>query len=230
MIKTYGSRSVFGVGALAVAGMLATPADAEAQSREGRWQFFVPITFNSGISLEGEGGSSLDLNDDVGWGFGFGYHLNDQFMIGFEGTWMSANYEARIPVDEDGDGTEDGLERIGGRLDAGSFLGVGQFNLLQGRRFTPFVQGKLGWSYSDSNIASAPPQGVCWWDPWRGYICDVWQPTYSTWSFTYGVGAGIRAQLAPRFFLEGSYNGVWVDYDQETPRLDGFRLSIGWTN
>ena len=230
MIKTPGLRSVLGVGALTVAGVLASPADADAQSREGRWQFYVPITFTSGIGLEGDGGSSLEVNDDVGWGFGFGYNINERFMLGFETTWLSANYDAVVPVDEDGDQEDDGFATIGGKLDAASFLGVGQFNLLEGTRFTPFIQGRLGFTYTDSNLASAPPQGVCWWDPWWGYICDVWQPTYSDWSFAFGGAIGLRAQLAPRFFLEGSYNASWVDYDQATPRLDGFRLGIGWTN
>jgi opacity protein-like surface antigen len=215
-----------------LAGGLAAPTALESQTvrREGHWQFHIPITFTSGTTLTGDGGSSLELNDDVGWGFGFGYHLNERFMLGFEATWLSANYEAQIPVDEDGDESPDGTLTAAGQLDAGSFMGVGQFNLLEGGRFTPFVQGRLGWNYSDSNIPSAPVQGACWWDPWWGYVCDTWQPTYSAWSFSYGAGAGLRAQLAPRFFLEGSYQISWVDFDRDTPSMDGFRLSIGWTN
>jgi hypothetical protein len=232
MRKNSGRKALLGTCAFIVAGSLTVPVALEGQtfSREGRWQFYVPINFVSGERLEGAGESFIDMSDDVGWGFGFGYHINERFMVGFETTWLSANYDAAIEVDDTGDENPDGIVTVGGKLDAATFQAVGQFNLLQGTRFTPFLQGKIGTTYTDSNIATAPPQGVCWWDPWWGYICDVWQPTYSTWSFSYGGAAGLRVQLAPRFFVEGSYSALWVDYDNETPMLDGFRLGFGWTN
>jgi opacity protein-like surface antigen len=168
------------------------------------------------------------MNDDVGWGFGFGYHVNDRFMVGFESTWIEAHYDATIAIDLDGDGTPGPSANLGGRLDAGSFLSVGPFNVLPEGRFTPFVQGKLGWTYTDSNIPAGPAEGVCWWDPWWGYVCDAWQPTFSSWSFSYGGGVGLRAQVGPQFFIEGSYNLLWIDLDQGNPSFDGFRLNFGW--
>lgn len=167
------------------------------------------------------------MSDDVGWGFTFGYHVNERFMLGFESTWLSANYDANIEVDLGGDMTPDRILTVGGRLDAGSFSGVGQFNVLEGR-ITPFVQGKIGTTFTDSNIPSAPAEGVCWWDPWWGYICDVWQPTFSDWSFSYGGAIGLRAALGQTFFLEGSYNITWVDMPGDTPAFDGIRLNVGW--
>jgi opacity protein-like surface antigen len=220
------------VAGMALVGFGGTANEAEGQDirRMGKWQFNIPITFTSGSRFEGERDTYLDVNDDVGWGFGFGYHFDQNFFLGFETTWLSANYEAQIEFDDDDDQNPDGTTRVNGRLDAASFLMVGQYNVLDRSRFTPFVQGKLGWSYSDSNIPNAPPQGGCWWDPWWGYICNTWQPTYSSWDFTYGGSVGLRAQLAPSFFLEGSYNFMWVNYDFATPRQDGFRLNIGWIN
>ncbi len=215
-----------------VATMATTAAEAEGQDmrRMGKWQLSIPLTFTSGGRIDGENNTFLDVNDDVGWGFGFGYHFDQRFFLGFETTWLSAHYEAAIEFDENDDENPDGITRVGGKLDAASFLASGQFNLLERSRFTPFVQGKLGWTYVDSNIATAPPQGGCWWDPWWGYICDVWQPTFSTWAFSYGGGIGLRAQLSNTFFLEGSYNALWINYDRSTPRNDGFRLNIGWIN
>jgi hypothetical protein len=220
------------VGAVSVGGLITGPLDAECQfipPREGQWQFSIPINFVGGEQIEGEGGSALDMNDDVGWGFAFGYHVNNRFMVGFESTWLTANYDATIAIDQGGDGTSDGLTTLGGTLEAGSFMAVGQFNVIETGRFSPFIQGKLGTTYADSNIPSAPAEGVCWWDPWWGYVCDVWQPTFSSWSFAYGGALGLRAQLGPQFFLEGSYNLLWVDLDQGNPSFDGFRLNIGWS-
>ena len=82
----------------------------------------------------------------------------------------------------------------------------------------------------DSNIPSGPATGTCWWDPWWGYVCNTWQPTYEDTAFAYGAAAGLRAELgAGKFFLEGSYNMLWVDFDKAgTQDFDGVRLNIGW--
>jgi opacity protein-like surface antigen len=225
-------RAVAVLGGLVLAGVVGTAAEAEGQAvrRMGKWQFNVPLSFTNGGRIDGEGGTFLEVSDDVGFGFGFGYHFNQRFMLGFESNWVRASYTAAIEFDDNDDEDPDGITRIGGKLDAATFAAVGQFNVLERSRFTPFVQGRLRWTYTDSNIPSAPPQGGCWWDPWWGYICDTWQPTFSSWEFSYGGGIGLRAQLSPTFFLEGSYNALWVNYDQSTPRSDGFRLNIGFMN
>ena len=209
--------------------MGASAANADAQTRrEGKWQFNIPITFTFSQTLDGEGGSSLDLNNDVGWGFGFGYHLTENFFLGGEVTWLGANYDATIPYDDDGDGVSDGTSTIGGTLNASSFQAVGQYNFLENKLFTPFVRANLGFTYTDSNIASGPPQGSCWWHPWWGYICGTWVPTYDRTSFSFGGGVGVRADVSRSFFLEASFNGLWIDFANATPVFDGIRLNIGW--
>jgi hypothetical protein len=210
--------------------LIAPPAAAQGTAdRAGHWQFSIPINFVAGTEIDGKGGSTVDVQDDVGWGVAFGYHLDNRFLLGFEVTWLRASYDATIEVDENGDGTPDGSETIGGSLDASSFQLVGQYNVLERSRITPFVRASLGSSYTDSNIPSAPPQGTCWWDPWLGYICGAWQPTYDRLSFSYGLGAGIRADLGRRFFLEGAFNGSWISLPDDTPFLTGARLNVGWT-
>ena len=81
---------------------------------------------------------------------------------------------------------------------------------------------------ADSNIASGPPVGSCWWHPWWGYICNSWIPTYDRTSFSFGGGIGVRADVSRSFFLELSYNGLWVDFADSTPGFDGIRLNVGW--
>jgi opacity protein-like surface antigen len=209
--------------------MGASAADADAQTRrEGKWQFNIPITFTFNQTIDGDGGSKIEMNNDVGWGFGFGYHLNEKFMLGFEATWLRAGYEATIPYDDDGDQNPDGTSKIGGNMDATNLQAVGQFNILEGNLFTPFIRANLGTTYTDSNIASGPPQGSCWWHPWWGYICGSWVPTYDRWSFSFGGAAGIRADVSRSFFLEASFNGLWINFDNSTPVFDGIRLNIGW--
>ncbi len=216
-----------GLTAITWAALTAAPADAQTR-RDGKWQFSIPITFTFSQSIDGQGGSSIDLNNDVGWGFNFGYHLNERFLLGFEATWLRASYDATVVVDDDGDMIGDGTTNIGGTLDATSLQAVGQFNILEGTLFTPFVRANLGMTYTDSNIASGPPQGSCWWDPWWGYICGTWRPTYDRTSFSFGGAAGVRADVSRSFFLELSFNGLWVDFADATPFFDGIRLNIGW--
>lgn len=208
-------------------GSHAATADAQT-SRAEKWQFDIPITFTFSQTLEGEGGSSIDLNNDIGFGFGFGYFLSEKFFVGGEITWLRAGYEATIPFDEDGNENPDGTAKVGGTLDASSIQAVGQYYFLENSVITPFVRGNLGFTYTDSNIASGPPQGTCWWDPWWGYVCGSWVPTYDRTSFSFGGGVGVRADVSRNFFLEASFNGLWIDFSNETPLFDGIRLNIGW--
>jgi opacity protein-like surface antigen len=202
-------------------------AAAPDSQRAQRWQFSFPITFTFGANYD-EQGTSVDIADDVGWGLGFGYHINEKFFVGVDFTWLDANYDAIIARDFDGDGTQDDSIEIGGTLDATNMQFVGQYNFMA-RRFTPFIRGSFGWTWVDSNIPSGQGESVCWWDPWYGYICDTWQPTYDDTAFSYGVGAGVRFDINDRAFLEGSYNILWVDFGKaDYQSFDGTRINFGW--
>ena len=212
-----------------LASAVTNAAAANESEREGHWQFSVPITFTSGSSYDSQEGTSINVSDDLGWGFSFGYNLNKHLMFGTDFTWLSANYNAHIATDNNGDQIPDTTVDLAGTLDASNLQFFAQYNIMSGH-ITPFIRGSLGWAWIDSNIPSGPATGTCWWDPWYGYICNTWQPTFSDSSFAYGVGAGVRAELGPRFFLEASYNILWIDFDKAgTQDFDGVRLNMGWT-
>lgn len=226
---TNGRRSMTILLALGTAwGVILGVPPATAQSeREMRWQFSLPVTFTSGASYDSTG-TSVDVNDDLGWGFGFGYHLNSRFMVGTEFTWLAANYKASIATDFDDDQIADDSIDVSGTLDAANLQFVGQYNVLEGR-VTPFVRGNFGWTWVDSNIPSGPATGTCWWDPWWGYVCDTWQPTFEDTSFAYGAAVGVRGELTERLFVEGSYNVLWIDFNRAgSQSFDGARVNIGW--
>jgi opacity protein-like surface antigen len=206
-----------------------TPRSAAADSERGqKWQFTFPITFTSGVSVDGEDGTSFDMNDDVGWGLGFGYNLNENFVVGADFTWLSANYDVTIATDNDSDQIPDATASLSGTLDAGTLNFYGQYNILK-KSITPFVRAGFGWTWVDSNIPAGSPVGTCWWDPWYGYICGSWQPTYGATNFSYGAAAGVRADIKDKFMVELSYNMLWIDFDKsDTTSFDGVRLNIGW--
>jgi hypothetical protein len=210
-----------------VSGIL--PAIAADSNREETWQFYIPITYVSSESFNGQSGTFVDLNDDISFGFAVGYNFNERWFLGGEITWMNMSYNAEVAIDDEGDGIPDELVRVSGTSDSNSLQVSGQYNFLE-KSFTPFVRASLGSTYTDSNIATGPPQGVCWWHPWWGYICDVWQPTYDKFTFSYGAGIGLRGDLTDTFFLEGSYNQLWVDTDNaDTLEFSGIRVNVGWT-
>ncbi|HXV74987.1 MAG TPA: outer membrane beta-barrel protein [Candidatus Polarisedimenticolaceae bacterium] len=204
-----------------------SPALAADSERAERWQFQIPITFTSSETFDGEADSFLEVSDDVGWGFGFGYHANERLYVGFDLTFIQASYDASVEFDLDNDMVSDGTVTLGGTLDASAAQFAGQYNFLD-NTITPFVRGNFGWTYIDSNIPSGPTEGVCWWDPWWGYVCDTWQPTYDDTSFSYGLGVGVRADVSQSFFLDLSYNQFWIDLSESTPSFNGVRLNFGW--
>jgi len=216
------------VGTVLGLGLLAPWTAAADSQRAMRWQFSVPLTFTSGGTWDSEDGTKVSMNDDLGWGFAFGNNLNEHVYLGADFTWLSANYDARIATDNNNDQRPDTTVDVAGTLDAGTLAFVGQYNFLA-KNITPFLRGSFGWTWVDSNIPAGPAQGACWWDPWWGYICDTWQPTFGDTAFSYGAAAGLHAQLAPTFFVEASYNILWLDLDKSSPDFDGFRLNVGWT-
>src|SRR5262249_38657361 len=129
---------------------LSAPSVGAADSdRAMKWQMTVPITFTSGATIDGEQGTSFDVSDDIGWGFGFGYNLNPHLMFGVDFTWISANYNVTLAKDDPpANGIPDGTTTVSGTLDAGNLQLVAQYNIMKGR-FTPFVRGSLGWTWID---------------------------------------------------------------------------------
>jgi opacity protein-like surface antigen len=205
-----------------------SPAVAADSDRGEKWQFYIPITYIGSETIGGENGTSVDLNSDFSWGFAFGYNFNERFHLGFEITWIDMNYDVTVAQDLNMDGNVDSSFTAGGVLDASTIGMTGQFNFMD-TTVTPFIRAGLGSTYVDSNIPSGSSSTACWWDPWYGYICGTWQDTFSDNFFSYSGAVGVRADMSDTFFLELSYNSMWIDTDRgETPNFTGVRMNIGW--
>ena len=196
--------------------------NAKQTRRDGKWESGFKLLSSSSTDIDGELGSSIDFDSDIGWGFSLGYNLNPHILINYEFTSITPKYEATLVDGDSGDSYS-----LKNKMD----LYNSQFNVVYNfstEQFTPFVQAGLGWSYLDSNVADGPPGAVCWWDPWWGYICDGYQSTYDDTRFSYNVAAGVRYELDNSVFFRASYQQNWTDLSNSNDlSLGVFHIEIG---
>jgi hypothetical protein len=204
---------------LAVAGLAQAQSYTPETMRAQHWEFAVQTRYAWSNTYNTEGGSSIEVDDDLGWGFGMGYNLSQQFNLGFAFSWRSTPYTAKIvPV-------SDPLPRYYNNwLDTSTAAVTGDFNLLKGR-ITPYVSGSVGWLGINSNIAAGTDVG-CYWDPWYGYLCVPYTSTYGADCATWGLGIGLRAEITPTMFMRAGWDHNWNDLDT-VDGVDLMRIDIG---
>ena len=203
--------------------LLSVSCDAFANYtiRDGKWESTFQLLSSQSTSVAGENDTGVSLDSDIGWGFTLGYNVNANLLLNFEFSSLTPDYEATLTDDK------------GKQFTINHKMNVtqSQFNAVyhfMTEQFTPFVQAGVGWSYLDSNIAKGPPNSICWWDPWWGYVCESYQNTFSESRFSYNVAAGVRYELDNSMFFRASYQQSWVDLSSsEDLSLGSFHLEVG---
>ncbi len=216
--------------AMATVWLAADVSEALAVGRDSAraesWEFTLPVRFVTGETIDFEHGTSIKTQDDIGWGFGLGYNMTDHINMDLEFAWSSVNYDLKLASAE----VPPRAELTGsGIMD----VTTTQFNFtyyFQPKSITAYVSAGFGWNWFDSNIPSGPATGGCWWDPWYGYICGTYQNTYSTTTFTYGLGAGVRIEPKDNLFIRLGLNDNWQDFGSHSGTKDilTYRLEMGW--
>src|SRR5688572_14433140 len=216
-------KSSFFVAFLAAASFVPA-ASAQSADRAGSWESRFGILWLNSSSWDFNGGTTADIDSDVSWLLGAGYHLSDQLELGGSLSFGQTDYTANIVGDELGE-----IFDVRGEYESTTLFFDATWNFMPGQ-FSPFVSAGLGWSWVDTNIADEPPETGCWWDPWWGYVCTTFQDTKTIDGFAYGLGAGARFDFSDTLALRGSYRIMWVDVENAsgTPDMDGFELSLGW--
>lgn len=224
MVKTK-NRHIFNTICLAglTLALLVGSTPADAQSREGRWEFTIGTFYQSSTTLDFEGGSTADIDSDFGFVATTGYHFSEQLEAVFGFQYAGIGYNADV-VQDDG-----GITGIKGTYDTWTFSANIVFNLIDGP-VTPYVGAGIGWSWIDSNIPSGLPSTGCWWDPFWGYVCYSSYPTHSTSEFTYQATLGLRYEFNDMTFMRLGYTSQWMDIGNSngTPRFDVVGLEVGW--
>lgn len=209
-----------------VIGLLAitysTNLDAKNIKRGDKWEGSFKILDSESTEIDGQGGSNINLKGDFGWGFTVGYHLNSHILINYDFSSTSPSYKATY-VSDNGRPTT-----VNEKMDLYESQFNVVYNILQ-TPFTPYIQAGAGWSYIDSNVASNPPVGGCWYDPWWGGLrCDSFQDTYDDTRFSYNVAVGLRYDLPNSAFLRLSYRESWIDLSNSNDVNTGsYHFEIG---
>ncbi len=204
--------------------VLAGATAADAQDREGRWEFSLGTFYQLGTGVETEDGSTIDTDDEFGLTLGGAYNFTDRMATTFAFQWADVGYNA--------EGIDDGGAPFGisGSYDSFALSANLVFNLTDGP-FVPYVGAGIGWTWIDSNIPSGLPETGCWWDPWWGYVCYTSYPTGTTDAFSYQALLGLRYEFDNDMtYLRLGYTSQWMDFSNAsgTPRFDVIVLDIGW--
>lgn len=187
------------------------------------WEVTLLTQYQTGTDLEGEQGSTIDIDSSVGWGLGFGWNLTEKWNFSYRFSLNKPDYSATI-VPED---PEDPAQTIDYKMSKSSHQFNVTYNFLRGP-VTPYIQAGVGWTKLDSNIISRPPTTGCWWDPWWGYVCATTWETYKTSEFTYNAGLGLRWDINPLIFLRGTYNRQFIKVDSGNLDFDTVTLEGGF--
>ena len=184
---------------------LISEVSANQTKRAGKWEASLGALYNTESTTYADFGSNLNIEDDFGWGLSVGYNVNPHLLLNFEWQLMKPTYTATVVAEDQSNSV-----KTNRKMD----LYNSQFNAIYNfstDNFTPFIQAGVGWSYIDSKIANGKPEGLCWYDPWWGYICNQYQPTYHDTRFTYNVAAGFRYELENYAFIKVSYQQLFID-------------------
>jgi opacity protein-like surface antigen len=200
-------RSLLATGLIIVASVFGISSQVQASQAQ-TFDITIQVPYMLSEELEFEGGASADLDSDFGFGLGLSFNYTDRFTVVTSVLWNGTDYNATRILD---DGNNTPVD-ISSRLDTYRFNVGGEY-YLSDNVLSPFVAAGIGWSWIDSNVASGPPETVCYWDPWLGYICTTVRPTYTENTFTYNAGAGLRYDLNGNNFLKLGYYQTWSDFD-----------------
>ncbi len=211
---------------LAIAGLpallLAATAmsTANAQDRAQTWDFEAGMQWSDALKLDGEMGTGLDIDDDIGFTLGGAYNFTNRLALGFGIGWLSPDYKATYRPENSVQ-----LSTLRAQMDTFTLSAKGTFYLLEGP-ITPYAEVGFGWTSVDSNIADGPPSTGCWWDPWWGYICAPFWDTYTEDLTSWSAALGLRWDVNRMWGLKASYTRLELDNhgDLEDGGLDMISL------
>jgi opacity protein-like surface antigen len=220
--KTIG---VLALVAQSVIGPVSVSAQDEGSVRKGQWEIMLSPQYMLAKNLGFDGGTTAKIEDTWGFALQIGYNFNEHWNLAGLFSWSEPDYHALIQPTA---GNPLPARNTSGSIQMNTFGMALTYNILK-TPLTPFVDGYLGGTYINTDIAAGPPQVGCYWDPWFGQICGVAQPTKSDTFFTFGLGGGLRWDVNRWFFLRGGARYQWIDISNTgVPGFTLVKLDVGF--
>ncbi|MCW8925142.1 MAG: porin family protein [Xanthomonadales bacterium] len=191
-------------------------------SRDGRFESSAVMALQNGAEKEFEGGSTLDIDSELGWGFSLGWNWTQNLNLSYRLLSTKPNYTATLVIDGD---SPDPLS-IEHEMSKYSHQFNLTYNFMDGS-FTPFIVAGIGVASVDSNVPTGALEGACWWDPWWGYICYTDWKSYTSTELAYNLGLGFRWDINTALFTRGSYSVEYIDLDSGTLDFGTFIFELG---
>jgi opacity protein-like surface antigen len=158
---------------------------------QGDWEFRIGPTFGLSQDVDFSNGSA-QIKDTTGLKLGAAYYLTEHLSFGGYFSYSHGDFSSEVINSGVKVGVQDGHET------SSTLLFDTSYSFLHGP-LRPYVEGGLGYSWVDTNIASGAPVAGCWWDPWWGYVCSGYQPTHGTSSAVGQLGAGLQYNFNHEF-------------------------------
>lgn len=198
---------------------------AQEESRARTWETSFGLRRMDAPVFNFQRGSSVELDNDTGFGFEMGYNFSEAFKLSAAFDAFEPRYKANIVPDDFSQATE----QIDGRVALSNVMVNGTYRFLPGP-VTPFVSAGLGWVHVDTDVPTGEAFVGCWWDPWWGYLCDYYVPTKQEDDFAYQATVGAVWDVTSRLFLRGAFNRNWIDMDRAVGRsyLDVVKVDVGF--
>jgi hypothetical protein len=214
------------LGAAVLAAMISPFADAQERAERGKeLDFTIGLPHLQSATTTFEGGTVVDTGSSTGLGFNFDWRFADRWSAGATLAMHDIDYTANIALAGGAPGSGVVVQND---LDTQSLMGHVKRYFGTLNRVAPYASGALGWVTIDTNIATGPPVGFCWFDPWWGFRCSTFQPTRTMTEAGAVLGLGVRWEFSRRVFLDASVGREWIDLDNsDRPDFTQVRVAFG---
>lgn len=198
----------------------------ERTARREDFEFAIGFPYLEPETTTFDGGTVVHTESSTGLGFNFDWRFADRWSAGATLAMHDIDYTANIAVAGSPLGSPG--EIVSNDLDTQSIMGHVKRYFGNWERVAPYATGALGWVSIDTNIAAGPPVGVCWFDPWWGFVCDAVQPTHTETELGTAFGFGVHWDFSRRVFLDVSVGREWIDFDNANrPDFTQLRIAFG---
>ena len=189
--------------------------------REQHWEVYFSPNYVNSKTLTFDNDAKVLLNDRTGWNLGFGFNFTDNVSAEIVFGTGSGNYAVSTTED---DGTP--LEYSNTMYSSSMVVGM-TYNIIDGP-LTPYISGNFGVSFVDTGIKDGGGYDSCYYDPFYGYVCGVYETTKTSTDFTYGASIGLRYDFENKLFVKGGMGVNVVNFDsKETPVFTTYQLTVG---